>query len=237
MSGVLALVGGAEFQPGNEPHDRLLAAAAADGPAFVVTTAAARQDPSRAAQTARAWFAGMGVDVQPLPVHTARDAASPALAALAAGARLLYLCGGDPGLVVRTLRGSVVWAAMHRAWLDGASLAGSSAGAMALCRCALLRASWPDRSTRRPVDALDVVDVAAFLPHHDTFGSGWEESARRALGDSALLLGVDERTAVVWDGDEWRVTGAGRATLSGGGGLDVVPAGGVVERLPRPRGA
>jgi hypothetical protein len=41
MSGPLALVGGAEFQPGNESQDRMLAAAAAGRPAYVVCRRAA----------------------------------------------------------------------------------------------------------------------------------------------------------------------------------------------------
>jgi len=42
-TGFLALVGGDEFKPGNEGHDRLLVEHRAAGPAYVVATAAARQ--------------------------------------------------------------------------------------------------------------------------------------------------------------------------------------------------
>ncbi len=43
--------------------------------------------------------------------------------------RFFYLVGGDPGRVPTTLNGTPVWTAILEAWLGGAALAGSSAGA------------------------------------------------------------------------------------------------------------
>ena len=44
----------------------------------------------------------------------------------------VYLCGGDPGLVVELLRDTRAWGAVVDAWRNGAALGGSSAGAMAI---------------------------------------------------------------------------------------------------------
>jgi hypothetical protein len=99
--GPLALVGGDELHPGNEPQDRLLVDAARGGPAFVVTTAAARQHPERAAENARRWFAELGLEIEELPLTTRSRARSPELAARARAGRFFYLVGGDPGLVPR----------------------------------------------------------------------------------------------------------------------------------------
>jgi len=68
--GPLALVGGDELHPGNEPQDRLLVQAARGEPAFVVTTAAARQHPERAAENARRWFGTLGLAIEELPLTT-----------------------------------------------------------------------------------------------------------------------------------------------------------------------
>ncbi|HEY3107190.1 MAG TPA: hypothetical protein VGL23_00455, partial [Chloroflexota bacterium] len=105
MTGPLALVGGAEFQPGNEPTDRALLAAAGEGPAYVLPTAAARQRPDLAVATARAWFASLGRQVEELPVLTRSDALAARLAGLARQGRFFYLVGGDPGLVAQMLDG------------------------------------------------------------------------------------------------------------------------------------
>jgi cyanophycinase len=209
---MLALVGGDEFNPGNDEQDRMLARAAGRGPAFVVPTAAARQGPQQAVAHATAWFERFDLDVRELPVLKRTDANSKELADLARSGGFFYLVGGDPGLVVQVLEGTRVWTSVFQAWRDGAALAGSSAGAMALCSHTLIRAGWPDRTQRRPASALGVVPGTAVLPHYNTFGHRWVDSARRAL-PGATLLGIDERTAAVWDGGEWNAAGPGAVTV------------------------
>ena len=233
MPGLLALVGGDEFNPGNEPHDRRLAAAAAGRPAYVVATAA-RDDPESAVRTAQRWFGGLGLEIAELRVRTRAEAGSAEVAGLARPAGLIYIAGGDPGYVVQVLAGSRVWAAMREAWQDGCALAGSSAGAMALCEWTLIRARWPGHTDRRPTGALGLVPGCAVLPHYDTFGERWIPSAQRLLGVETLLVGIDERTAALRSGGDWRVTGAGGVTLVRGAERTTVASGGVIDGLPAP---
>ena len=205
-------MGGDEFNPGNEEQDRVLAAAAKPGRAFVVPTAAARQGPEQSVAHATAWFKRFGLELQELPVLKRADANSKELADLARAGGFFYLVGGDPGLVAQVLRSSRVWNAIFDAWREGASLAGSSAGAMALCSHSLIRATWPNRFNRRPTEALGLVPDTAVLPHFETFGHRWVESAEREL-PGTILLGIDERSAAVWMKDEWRAYGPGSVTV------------------------
>jgi cyanophycinase len=168
-----------------------------------------------------------------LPVLKRGDAMSKALAAEARGGGFFYLVGGDPGLVAQVLRGSLVWRAIFAAWRHGAALAGSSAGAMALCSHTLVRATWPNRSHRRPLDALGVVARTAVLPHYDTFGHRWIESAQAAAPE-LTLLGIDERSAVVWDGQAWHARGPGAVTVIRGSKIARFEPGADVEGLRRP---
>jgi cyanophycinase len=213
VGGLLALVGGAEFTPGNEHCDEALLAAAPPGPMLVVPTAAARQQPERAVDTARRWFLGLGAEVDVLPVLRRRDAQDPGLAERAARAGFVYICGGDPGLLLDVLGGSPVWSGLQSAWVRGGSLAGSSAGAMVLARTMLIRASWPDRSRRRARPAIGLAPVDAVLPHFDGFGASWVDSALEGMEGDPLLLGVDERTAALWHRGTWTASGPGRVTL------------------------
>jgi cyanophycinase len=212
VPGLLALVGGDEFNPGNEEQDRRLAAAAGSGPAYVVPTAAARQKPDQSVAHAVSWFRRFNLELHELPILKRTDANSAALAAQAREGGYFYLVGGDPGLVAKVLRGSAVWAAIFAAWREGAALAGSSAGAMALCSHTLVMASWPHHFHRRPLQALDVVPKTAVLPHFNTFGERWVESAQATAPDLELV-GIDERSAAVWDGREWRAAGPGAVTV------------------------
>ncbi len=226
MGGLLALVGGAEFTPGNEDCDRRLLQAAPPGPLLVLPTAAARQAPERAVDTARGWFRRLGVEVEGLPVLRRRDAFDPGLAERAAQAGFVYICGGDPGLLLDVLEGSPVWDGLRAAWSRGASLAGSSAGAMALARFMLVRAAWPDRSQRRARPALGLAPVDAVLPHFNGFGASWVSSALAGLEGDPVLLGLDERSAALWEGGSWTATGpvtvvrrAGRQAFEAGAAL------------------
>ena len=211
----------------------MLAAAAGQGPAFVIPTAAARQKPAASVAHAIKWFRRLGVDLQELPVLKRTDASSAVLAERARGGGLFYLVGGDPGLVAQVLRGSAVWRAVFEAWRDGAALAGSSAGAMALCSHTLVRASWPNRFNRRPIEALDLLPKTAVLPHFDTFGNRWIESAQ-AAAPGLCLLGIDERSAAVWDGAKWLAAGPGGVTVINGTKVARFASGQAVTGLRRP---
>jgi len=211
----------------------MLAAAAGPGPAFVVPTAAARQKPEQSVAHATTWFRQFGVELQELPILKRSDATSTALAERARGGGFFYLVGGDPGLVATVLRGSPVWRAMFEAWRNGAALAGSSAGAMAMCSHTLVRASWPNRFNRRPADALGLVPKTAVLPHFDTFGHRWVESAQAAAPE-LCLLGIDERSAAVWDGATWLAAGPGAVTVVNGAKIARFTSGDVVSGLRRP---
>lgn len=215
MAGLLVLNGGEEFQPGNEPQDELLAEAAGGAPAFVVPTAAARQHPQRAVENAQSWFGRLGVHLRELPVLARRDAQDGKLAVEAEQGSLFYLVGGDPGLVAKVLAGTPVWTAILAAWRGGAALAGSSAGAMALCQYTLVMARWPHHDVRRAAPALGVVPNTAVLPHFERFGRRWTESEIVDRPPGLVLLGLDEKTAAVWDGAGWTAHGAGAVTVDG----------------------
>jgi cyanophycinase len=230
---VVALVGGDELNPGNEEQDRMLAAAAKPGPAYVVPTAAARQHPEMAVAHASQWFKQFGVDIEELPVLKRTDANSKSIAEQARAGGLFYIVGGDPGLVAEVLHASRVWTAMFEAWLDGASLAGSSAGAMALCSHTLIRARFPDHTKRRPAEALGLVPNTAVLPHYDTFGRRWVESAQREL-PGVTLLGIDERSAAVWVDGSWRAAGPGSVTVIRDSTVEQFKSGMKISGLEKP---
>ena len=216
--GPLALVGGDELNPGNEEQDRVLVDAAAVGPAFVLATAAARHRPDLAVRNAVEWFGRLGLEVEELPATKRSHATSAEVAERARTGRFFYLVGGDPGLVPKTLAGTPVWDAIVEAWRGGAALAGSSAGAMALGEWTLIRDRMPGDDRRQYRPALGLVAGIAVLPHFDTFGQRWVESALAAAPrDDVVLLGVDERSAALWRGGTWRSYGPGGVTVIAGG--------------------
>jgi cyanophycinase len=234
VPGPLALVGGDELNPGNEPQDRILVEAAGDGPAYVIAAAAARQRPDLAVANAERWFGELGLDVEELPLTKRSLAMSAEVTAKAREGRFFYFVGGDPGLVPKVLAGSAAWRAVVEAWREGAALAGSSAGAMALGSWTLIRDRMPGDDRRRYREALGLVPNIAVIPHLSTFGERWIPSALEAAPDGAILLGIDERTAAVFVDGSWRVEGPGSVIVITGSGRRTFADGAGIEGLPIP---
>ncbi len=222
-----------------EPVERALLAGRP--PRYVqLATAAA---PEGAASLAR-WHARgadaarrLGVEQVVVPVADRADADDPANAALVTGAGLVYLSGGNPDHLVRTLAGTLVWTAILTAWRAGAALAGCSAGAMAFGGTVA-----PVR--RRGVAAvrgLGVVPGVEVLPHFDRFLAWQPDLAGRRVAAAApglQVVGIDEDTALVgglpgtpWAGEpggagsRWQVLGRRSVWLLRADGHEQIPAG------------
>lgn len=174
----------------------------------------------------------LGVEPVPVVVRDRDEAGSRDLAALIAGAGLIYLSGGSPLFLARTLRGTRVWAAIEAAWRAGAALAGCSAGAIALT-------DWVPAvraPASEPEPGLGVLPHLRVLPHFDTMTS-WAPDlvARAATGapPETTVLGIDEDTAVVdlsGHGCQWQVHGRQQAwILDGDGPRRPFPAGDTVQ--------
>jgi cyanophycinase len=154
-------------------------------------------------------FNRLGAQAEGVMIVDAATANDPALAAQLEAARLIYIAGGDPGYLLRSLSSSLAWRTMLGAWRSGAVLAGSSAGAMVLCE-----AMWdPGASRVEPV--LGVVKQAAVIPHHRT-GSEWVKRLQSSLDKDFAILGIAEQMALFWDGMAWRVAGPGDVTIYAG---------------------
>jgi len=136
--------------------------------------------------------------------------------------------------VVEVLRATPVWKAIASAWRAGAALAGSSAGAMALCQWCLVQTTWPGEVQERSVDALGLIPGCAVLPHFDVLGDAWIPWAQEGLDQQAKVVGIDERTAAVLRDGRWEVFGPGSVTILRGSLRDRHVEGELIEGLSNP---
>ena len=180
-----------------------------DAPIAILPTAAAPDhNHERAGRNGLRWFSSLGASrVDVIPIINKATADDPALAERVRRARLLYMLGGFPGYVAKTLSGSLAWQAALDAYKDGAVMGGSSAGAMVLCQ----HLYDPERG--QVVPGLDLVPNACVLPHHNAFGKSWAPRLAESLPE-AILVGIDEQTGILGDPmGAWNVYGAGQVTL------------------------
>jgi cyanophycinase len=210
MPGYLLLAGGAEFGGRMaEPDLRAIElAGGADARISIIPTAAAPDhNHTRAGRNGARWFESLGArNVAVLPLIDRASADSPSIVAALRDSQLIYLLGGFPHYLGQTLLGSASQQALVAALEHGAVLAGSSAGAMVLCQY------YYNPEASQLAEGLAMLPNTCVLPHHNTFGKGW--AARlAALLPQSVLLGIDERTAMLGDGGEWRVYGQGAVTL------------------------
>jgi len=230
VPGTLALVGSGEYLPVMLDVERALLAG--QPPRYVqIATAAAPEGESsldRWRRLGQEQADRLGVTAHFLPVFDRASADDPALAEQVTGAGLIYLSGGNPGFLATTLHETAVWRAIVTAWTAGASLAGCSAGAMALT-------SWIPSIRRpggRPTQGLGLLPHLRVIPHFDKM-LGWApDLLTRTLlhaPDGTTVLGIDEDTALVGGPRQWVVRGRQSVFTLGHGHRVEHPSGEMIE--------
>ena len=222
--GSIALVGSGEFLLEMSDLESLLIQ---DGvrngkvPRFIqIPTAAGQESADRIKywkELGRAQGERLGVEVEFLEILNRQDAQDKELATLIADSALIYLSGGDPHHLADSLAGTPVFDAIYQGWASGSSLAGCSAGAMALST------HIPNfrLSKKSPTPGFNLLTNIRVIPHFDRFFRWIPESAAKVLmstSDETVLIGIDELTALVNRSGEsdWQVIGSGLVHILSG---------------------
>jgi len=216
--GPIALVGSGEFLPAMSEIDAgLLAATGRRRPRVAILPTASWPDGEevfrRWASMGAEHFAALGAEVEPVLVRDRFDAEDEAHVQAIGEADLIYLSGGKPGHLTRTLVGSPVGDALLAANRRGATLAGCSAGAMILADrhwdFRRRRLVWPVRWQA----GLGLVPGATVIPHYDAFPEPMSAMLVLQAPRDLTIFGIDEETAAIGQNDAWQVQGRGRVTV------------------------
>jgi cyanophycinase len=216
----LALVGGGEWREGCGFDSDLLVASGADE-VLVLPTGAAYEHPERLVDAATTWFTGLGATVRPLMVLDRPSSREPDNVTAVSQARFVYLAGGSPMHLRSVLVHSPLWDALVSAWEAGATVAGSSAGAMMLCDPAV------DLRGGAFTLGLGLLGQLAVIPHADTWSEDKRHRTLQLAPKGLPVVGVDERTALVRSSaGTWSTDGAGKVRIwvdAAERDLDVLP--------------
>jgi len=147
----------------------------------------------------------LGVESISIRVRNKEDANDPAHALQVKGAGLIYLSGGNPSHLAKSLHETILWRAIVDEWKSGAALAGCSAGAMALT-------SWVPALRlpfHEPTQGLSLLPHLRVLPHFDRMFTRIPELLSRFsdVPEGVSIIGIDEDTALVGGPHKWIVKG------------------------------
>jgi cyanophycinase-like exopeptidase len=211
MNGTLALVGSGEYLPPIEPLDRFLLSKVKGQPCVVCLPTAAGPD---GAEVIARWsrmgvehFSRLGAQVEPVEVIDRATAEDDSLAAKIRAANFVYLSGGKPDYLHKTLRDTKAFTAINSVLDSGGVVAGCSAGAMIWGETI---PSFPTIWPFRP--AFNRLPGVVIMPHYDEIGGQFAGVIRMMVG-KLTLIGIEGYTALVSQNGAFTVAGSGGVTV------------------------
>lgn len=209
---MLALIGSGEYLPPMEPVDRyLLAHLDEPGRVVCLATAAGEEGDERIAYWQNlgvAHFTRLGVQVEALPIIDRTSAQDECWVERIRQANFVYLSGGDPGYLYKTLQETPAWEAILAVHHQRGVVAGCSAGAI------IMGARIPGFPYFK--EAFGLLSNTVIVPHFDEIPQAMIKTAHSLMARKQILLGIEGNTAVVTFPERCEVVGSGKAVIWNG---------------------
>ncbi len=219
--GSLALVGSGEYTLGMAEFEReLIELGRANGKrgGYVqFATAAGKESVDRLnywRELGKQQAERIGVECKFVPLFDKVGINNPQFRELVKDASLIYFSGGNPVHLAQTLHGTDLLKAIKDEFASGTSLAGCSAGAMAMAEEASIH--W--RKNKESHDGFGILPRMKIFPHYDRYFGNIPSPIRSFITksrDEEFSIGIDENTALLWNKESWSVRGVGNIHLLG----------------------
>ena len=212
----IGLLGSGAFEPWTEEIDRLaLGSSSGDARAVVLLLGAPGDEAEHRAQAALDHFERVGAPADVVPAGTRPDAFASELRDRVDGVCLVHLSAPDATTPIRTLVGTPMWDTVLAALDRGAAFTASGGGIAALGDSVFVKSDGPARWDDWPA-GLRLLEGTVVVPHWDELGRALPE-LQQFLGREAptdeTVIAIDDRTALIGDGDLWQVKGSGQVQI------------------------
>jgi cyanophycinase len=212
--GHLIIIGGHEDKEGDEDILKLVAQRARGKEHSLVVVTVATQHPKQVGEEYQKLFKDLGAQqVEVIDIRTREEASQQTYIDTIDKAKVIFFTGGDQLRITSQIGDSPLFRSMQKRYHEGATIAGTSAGAAAMPETMLISGA-SDTSNR--ISALEMAPGLALMKSV-VIDSHFAERGRmgRLLGAVAqnprnVGLGIDEDTAIIVTGEEqFEVLGSG----------------------------
>ncbi|HYE88239.1 MAG TPA: cyanophycinase [Vicinamibacterales bacterium] len=214
-SGTLVIIGGNENKKGHRPILEDVARRVGRGTLVIATLAS--ELPHEQWRTYQRIFKALGIrKIVHLSADSRDDLLDPRQLRLVDGASVVFFSGGDQLKITRSLGGTAVCDRVRDLYAAGATIAGTSSGAAVMSETMMIdgtsEASNANDGSLRMAPGLGLLPGVVIDQHFAERGRIGRLLGAVAQNPRLLGLGIDEDTAVIFDGHrECRVMGSGAA--------------------------
>jgi cyanophycinase len=139
-------------------------------------------------------------------------------------AKLIFITGGDQDRFMKIVENSPVYAAIHQAYQNGATIAGTSAGAAVMSKHMITGSAYSDTVYRATFRSLISNNIEiktglgliknAVIDQHFVVRSRYNRLlSALALYPTLACIGIDEATAIIVSGNTIKVSGIGQVIV------------------------
>jgi cyanophycinase len=221
--GRLVAIGGGDIKEGDAPLLKEFVKLARGPRARVVVMTVATDEPAKAAAEYVDAFRRLGVDdVKAVDVSSRADTLLPESLEAVKHATGLFFTGGDQLHITSLLGGTEMQALVHRRYERGLVVGGTSAGA-AMMSNSMILGGEPDENPKvgavKIGPGMDLLIGAVIDTHFSQRGRFGRLLTAVAHYPQDLGLGIDEKTAMIVNRNEFEVAGEGAVTVVDGGAM------------------
>lgn len=221
VQGNLIIIGGAEDKQGAKEILHAAARECGGENGRMVIIATASQSPKELGETYRTLFTELNVGkVQVADIQTRQEADDPAYAQMIMEATGIFFTGGDQLRITSILGGTKSEEGLHSAYLKGAMVAGTSAGASVVCSTMITDGLNNDparKCTLKMAPGLGLLEQVIVDQHFAQRGRLGRLLCGVAENPHTLGVGIDEDTAIhVYPDGHFQVLGANAVTVIDG---------------------
>ncbi|HEX8116164.1 MAG TPA: cyanophycinase [Pyrinomonadaceae bacterium] len=221
--GKLVAIGGGDIREGDAPLLKEFLKLAKGPRARIVVLTVATDEPAAAAAEYKAAFRRLGVDdVQAVDVSSRADALKPEALAAVEQATGLFFTGGDQLHITSLVGGTEMQRLIHRRYERGLVIGGTSAGAAMMSNSMILGGARDESPRVGAVEigpGMDLVIGAVIDTHFSQRGRYGRLLTAVAHYPQDLGIGLDEKTAIIVNRDEFEVAGEGSVIIIDGGAM------------------